>query len=85
MAIIGIIMGVIGAAVGIVAGMVGGLMGIVAGLLGACLGLLPVIFPVLLIAVGIIWLVKGSNVRSAAGARPEISSPAPPHGPGNPR
>jgi ABC-type microcin C transport system permease subunit YejE len=85
MAIIGIIVGLIGAAVGIVVGAVGGLVGMVLGLLGGALGLLPVLFPVLLMTLGIIWLVKGLNARNMAGVRADGSSPAPPHNPGNPR
>jgi hypothetical protein len=85
MAIIGIIVGLIGAAVGIVVGAVGGLVGMVLGLLGGALGLLPVLFPVLLMTLGIIWLVKGLNARNMAGVRAEGGSPAPPPNPGNPR
>ncbi len=65
----------------IVVGLVGGLVRIVLGLLGGSLFLLPV----LLITLGIIWLVKGSNPRIAAGARAERGGPAPPHGTGSPR
>ena len=85
MAAIGIIMGLIGAAVGIVVGVVGGLVGIVLGLLGGSLGLLPLLFPVLLMTLGIIWLVKGSNPRNVATARANVGGPAPPHSPGSPR
>ena len=85
MAAIGIILGLIGAAVGFVAGLVGGLMGMVMGLLGGFLGLLPFLFPVVLITLGIIWLVKGSNPKNLAGARVEHSGPPPPQNPCNPR
>jgi len=85
MAVIGIIVGLIGAAVGIVVGAVGGLVGMVLGLLGGSLGLLPFLFPVLLIATGIIWLVKGSNSRNVAGARMTHVGPTPPRNPGNPQ
>jgi len=83
MAIIGIIVGLIGAAVGIVVGMVGGLLGIVLGLLGGALGLLPLLLPILLMTVGIIWLVKGSNTRNVTGVRADGGGPAPPHNPCN--
>ena len=85
MAIIGIIVGLIGAAVGIVVGVVGGLVGMVLGLLGGSLGLLPLLFPVLLLTLGIIWLVKGSNSRNVTGVRADGGGPVPPHSPGNPR
>ena len=85
MAAIGIILGFIGAAVGIVVGAVGGLVGIVLGLLGGSLGLLPLLFPVLLMTLGIIWLVKGSNAKKVTGARADHGGPAPPQRPCNPR
>jgi hypothetical protein len=85
MAIIGIIMGLVGAAVGIVVGVVGGLLGMVLGLLGGALGLLPLMFPILLMTVGIIWLVKGSNTRNVTGVRADGGGPALPHNPSNPR
>jgi hypothetical protein len=81
MAVIGIMVGLIGAAVGIVIGLVGGLVGIVLGLLGGSLGLVLHLFPVLLIAAGIIWLVKGSNSRNVAGVQANHSGPPPPHSP----
>jgi hypothetical protein len=85
MAIIGIIVGLIGAAVGIVVGAVGGLVGIVLRLLGGSLGLLPILVPVLLITLGIIWLVKPSNASNVTGVRAEGGGPVPPHCPLNPR
>jgi hypothetical protein len=85
MAIIGIILGLIGAAVGIVVGAIGGLVGMVLGLLGGAIGLLPILFPVLLVTFGIIWLVKGSNARSVTGVPAHGGGSAPPHAPGNPR
>ncbi|MGA3327926.1 MAG: hypothetical protein ABSF45_25990 [Terriglobia bacterium] len=85
MAIIGIIVGLIGAAVGIVVGVVGGLVGMVLGLLGGSLGLLAHLFPAVLIILGIIWLVKGSNARNVTGVRADGGGPAPPHSPCNPR
>ena len=85
MGIIGIILGLIGAAVGIVLGMVGGLVGIVAGLLGGAVGLLPFVLPVALITMGIILLVKKSNPGNAAGARARSIAPAPPQTPCNRR
>jgi hypothetical protein len=81
MAVIGIIVGLIGAAVGIVIGLVGGLVGMVLGLLGGSFGLVLHLFPVLLIAAGIIWLVKGSNSRSVAGVQTNHSGPPAPYGP----
>ena len=84
MAAIGIIVGLIGAAVGIVVGVVGGLVGMVLGLLGGSLGLLPFLFPVVLITLGIIWLVKGSNPKDLTGARAEHGDAPPPQSPGNP-
>jgi hypothetical protein len=81
----GIILGLIGAGVGILVGVVAGLVGIVLGLLGGSIGLLPHLFPVVLIAKGIIWLVKGSSSRSVAGVRAERGGPAPPHSPCNPQ
>ena len=85
MAIIGIVLGVIGAAVGVVVGAVGGLLGIVLGLLGGSLGLLPFLFPILLITLGVIWLVKGSSTKNLGGARAYGGGPTPPPNPGNPR
>lgn len=85
MAVIGIIVGLIGAAVGIVIGLVRGLVGMVLGLLGGSFGLVLHLFPVLLIAAGIIWLVKGSNSRNVTGVRADGGGPVPPHSPGNPR
>ena len=69
MAGIGILFGLIGAAVGIVVGLVGGLFGLIVGLLGGCLGLLPHLFPVVLITIGIICLVKRSNPTDLPGAQ----------------
>ena len=85
MASIGIILGLIGAAVGIVVGAVGGLVGIVFGLLGGSLGLLSHLFPVVLLTIGIIWLMKGSNPGKAAGARTDQGPAGRPQGPCNPR
>jgi len=85
MAIIGIIVGLIGAAVGIVVGLVGGLVGLVLGILGGSLGLLPHLFPVVLITIGIIWLVKRSNASNVTGVRVEGGGPVPPYRPYNPR
>ena len=85
MAAIGIIVGLIGAAVGIVVGVVGGLVGGALGLLGGTLGLLPHLVPVVLIALGIIWLVKGSSPKNAAGVRANQGGTVRPQSPGNPR
>ena len=85
MGFIGIIVGLIGAAVGIVAGLVGGLVGIVAALLGGLVGLLPFLFPVALITIGIIWLVKKPNSENEAGVRARGIAPAPPQTPYNRR
>ena len=78
MAAIGIVLGLIGAAVGIVVGAVGGLVGGVLGLLGGAFGLLPHLFPIALITLGIIWLVKGSSPKNATGVRADAGSAAPP-------
>jgi hypothetical protein len=85
MVAIGIIVGLIGAAVGIVVGAVGGLVGIGLGLLGGSLGLLPHLFPVVLITIGMVWLVKASSPRSVTGARTDRGESPPPHNPCNPR
>ena len=85
MAAFGIIVGLIGAGVGILVGAVAGLVGMVLGLLGGSLVLLPHLFPVVLITIGIIWLVKGSRSRSKAGVRTERADPTPPHSPYNPQ
>ena len=85
MAGLGIILGLIGAAVGIMVGAVGALVGIVLGLLGGALSMLPHLFPVVLITIGIIWLVKGSNARNVTGVRADRGGPAPQHSSGNPR
>jgi hypothetical protein len=85
LAAIGIIIGLIGAAIGVVAGAVGALFGIVLGVMGGCLGLLLHLFPVLLIAIGIIWLVKRANSKQSAGTRPESGNIAPPQSPYSPR
>ena len=78
MAAIGIVLGLIGAAVGIAVGVIGGLVGAVMGLLGGALGLLPHLFPVVLVALGIIWLVKGSRPKNVAGVRADPGAAAPP-------
>lgn len=78
MGLIGIIAGLIGAAVGVVAGIIGGLLGAVMGLLGSLLGLLPVLFPVVLIAVGIVWLLKSSNANHGAVEGIDSRNVAPP-------
>ena len=61
MAGIGMLIGLIGAAIGILVGLVGGLVGIVVGAIGGSIGLLAHLFPVGLIVLGILWLVKGAN------------------------
>lgn len=78
MAAIGIILQFIGAAVGIVVGVLGGLVGAAVGLMGAALGLLIPIFPVVLFILGIVWLVKGSNPKHAAGVRALSGNATPP-------
>jgi uncharacterized membrane protein len=65
MGFIGVIVGLIGAVVGAAAGVIGGLFGAAFGLLGGLLGLLPVVFPFVLITVGIMWLVKNSKSNHA--------------------
>jgi ABC-type microcin C transport system permease subunit YejE len=80
---IGIIVGLMGAVVGIVAGAVGGLVGIAFGLLGGSLGLLPHLLPVVLITIGIIWWVKGSNPRNVTVARADHGDTARPQSPCN--
>ncbi|MGO8819125.1 MAG: hypothetical protein ACLQVG_31175 [Terriglobia bacterium] len=85
MAAIGIIIGLIGAAVGILLGVVGGLVGMVFGLLGGSLALLAHLFPVLVIALGIIWLVKGSNPGKSVAARTDPGVASRPQGPRNPQ
>jgi hypothetical protein len=85
MAVIGIIVGLIGAAVGIAIGLVGGLLGMLLGLLGACLGLAVHLFPVLLIAAGIIWLVKESSSKNVVGVQSNHSGLPPSHSTNRPR
>jgi ABC-type nitrate/sulfonate/bicarbonate transport system permease component len=85
MAAIGIIVGLIGAAVGITVGLVGGLAGAILGLLGATLGLLPHLFPIALITLGIIWLVKGSSARNVTVVQAGHGNTVQPQSPGNPR
>jgi len=85
MAIIGVIIGLIGAALGVVAGVVGGLVGVVAGLLGGSLAFVTHLFPVVLISIGIIWLVKGSNPRKVTGVRADRGIAVTPQSPYNPR
>ena len=83
MAVIGIVVGLIGAAVGIVVGLVGGLVGIVTGLLGGVFGLLPLVVPVALIVIGVIWLVKGTDAKNAAEATSHHTGSAPQYSPSN--
>jgi predicted lipid-binding transport protein (Tim44 family) len=78
MAAIGIIVALIAAAVGVVVGLLGGLAGVVMGLLGCALGLLLHLFPFVLICVGIIWLVRGSNRRKTAQLSSDRPNAAPP-------
>ena len=85
MAAIGTIVALIVAAVGIAVGVVGGLARAVLGLLGGGLGLLVHLFPLVLITLGVIWLVKGSNARGVAGARAEHGNVPPPQSPREPR
>jgi ABC-type dipeptide/oligopeptide/nickel transport system permease subunit len=85
MAGIGILIGLIGAAVGIVVGLVGGLFGLIVGLLGGCLGLLPHLFPIVLITIGIICLVKKSNPTDAPGMRAGYGPAGPARSPKNMR
>jgi len=85
MAIIGIILALIGAAVGILVGLVGGLVGLVLGLLGGSLGIIAHWFPVLLLALGIIWLVKKSNPGNAPARRTDVGSGQPPQSLRNPQ
>ena len=77
MAAIGVIVRLIGAAVGIAVGVLGGLLRGVLGLLGGTLGLLLHLFPLALITLGIIWLVKGSSPKNAAGVRVDRGDAAP--------
>ena len=85
MAAIGIVVALILAAVGIVVGIVGGLAGAVLGLLGGTLGLLPHLVPIVLITLGIIWLVKGSSSKNAAGVSVGRGDVAPPQSFNRPR
>jgi ABC-type dipeptide/oligopeptide/nickel transport system permease subunit len=85
MGAVGIIVGLIGAAAGILAGLVGGWVGLVLGLVGVSLALLLHLFPAVLITIGIIWLVMGSNPRILTGARVEHGDNARPHSSGSPR
>jgi uncharacterized membrane protein len=78
MGLIGVIAGLIAAAVGALAGIIGGLLGAVMGLLGGLLGLLPVLFPVVLIALGIVWLLKTSNANHGAVESMDSRNVAPP-------
>ncbi len=74
MGIVGLVVGLIGAAIGIAAGLVGGLLGLGAGLLG----LLVPLSPLLLIVIGIVWLLK-----KLADANYPAGRPLPPReGPG---
>lgn len=57
MFIIGIVVGLIGAAIGIVAGLVGGLFGLLGGLAGAGAPLIPIA----MIVLGVIWLTRSSS------------------------
>ncbi len=84
MAVIGIIVALIGAAVGTVVGLVGGLVGVVVGLLGASVVLLTHFFPVVLITLGIIWLVKASTPKNSAGVMTNRTDAAAPPAPCKP-
>jgi hypothetical protein len=85
MAAIGILFGLIGAAVGILVGLVGGLIGMVLGLFGGSLGLLPHLFPVVLIILGTMWLVKGSKPRNASRIDADRGGPVSPRSTWNAR
>ncbi len=78
MGLIGVIVGLIGAVVRAAAGVIGGLLGAAFGLLGALLGLLPVVFPIVLISVGIVWLLKSSNANHGAVEEIDSRNVAPP-------
>jgi hypothetical protein len=58
---IDILIGFVGGAIGLFAGTIGALVGIIAGLIGCVLGVALPLFPLILISVGIIWLVKGAS------------------------
>jgi hypothetical protein len=58
---IDILFGFVGGAIVLVAGMMGALVGIIAGVIGCILGVALPLFPLILISVGIIWLVKGAS------------------------
>ena len=76
MAIIGIVVGMMGAMVGVVLGLVGGLIGLVLGLFGGFLGLLPHTIPLVLIVLGVAMLLRGSSrqiVPPGAGHSPASS------------
>jgi len=56
---------------------------LVFGLFGLGLGRHPFLFPALLIALGVVWLVRGSNV--ATPARAQAENPSFPSGPNGAR
>lgn len=78
MVVFGVVLGLIGATIGIIVGLAGGLIGLAVGLLAGSLGLLMHVFPIVLIILGTVWLVKGSKPKSAMGIQPSHAGPAPP-------
>jgi hypothetical protein len=73
MAIIGLVVGIIGATVGIVVGLVGGLVRLVLGLFGGLAVLLPHTIPIVLIVLGALILAK----RATPGVASPFGSNAP--------
>jgi hypothetical protein len=77
----GIVIGLIAAAIGVLVALAGGPVGLGVRLLVIPFGLLAHPIPIILIAVGIIWLVKGSNHGNLPVARICHGHRAPPPGP----
>ena len=68
MAIIGIVVGMIGAMVGVVVGLVGGSIGLVLGFVGGLIAVMPHTIPVVLIVLGVVILARGSRRQNVAPA-----------------
>jgi hypothetical protein len=76
-----ILIGFVGGAIGLIAGVIGALVGIIAGLIGCVLGVALPLFPLILVSVGIIWLMKGASRANMPDQRSRRAIAAPTQSP----
>lgn len=85
MAGIGILIGLAVGAIGLAVGVVAAWVGIIVGLMGCVLGLSFHLFPVVLIGVGIVWLVRRSDPAHVPAETPGRAGRAPTQSPPGPQ